>query len=329
MQAFKNTTALGTIVGAKFTEISAALGVMHDKGIQRATAGSALTTALINMTKPSDKVVKMMEELNVSFSAFDKNTGALKSLPDIFDDLAAATSKLTPKRFTDFMDELTGKRGIKATGALTDDVNDAMDKLTEFVGGNFVKLREYIKSFEDATGRGVKSITYLQEAIAAASESGAYQLDLLQANVEKLFVQSYDNASVVRMLKELNATVTDPSTVEALEKIVSLVVWLANVAAKAIVITVDVVTMKTASKNMSEEGFYSPEGGFIGGQSEVQIDSLSQYKRQAEIATEAVDKLKSSIEVMQKAERTVPSGQLSASGKFKKGRVCFRSLYQS
>lgn len=107
------------------------------------------------------------------------------------------------------------------------------------------EMRKYLEAFPEATGKGVEAFTYLQEVITASSESGQYQLKLLKADVERLFIQSYDNSSVVQAMKDLREVVTDPSTVEALRQIVTWVLELTRLAAKAIVITVDLAMGKT------------------------------------------------------------------------------------
>lgn len=232
-EAFKNTTQLGTVLGVSFREVAASLGVMHDNGIRGATAGAALTTAMIRIADPSKKAQKILSEVNAEFSAFEEGSGKLKSIPAIFEDLAKATNNMNPQQFIDFMDELVGKRGVKAAGVLTkeaaDDVEAGLDKMRESFGGSseeFGKFSEgiqaYLSQFPAAVGEGATSFTYLQAVIEAMSASGQYQLKMLKSDIDRLFIESYDNSSVVEEIKRLREVVNDPSTKQGLSDLITL-----------------------------------------------------------------------------------------------------------
>lgn len=232
LDAMKNATSLNTVLGVGFNEVAAALGVLHDQGVKGATAGAALTTALTKLIEPTEKVKKTMAE--IKFSPYIEGTGKYKDIVTLFEDIYKAAEKLPAQLRQAFLVDATGLRGLKALSA---GVKDAGNEI-QFATG---KMKEFLAEANKAGGDGGKQFTYLQTVIEAMSKSGKYELDKLKAAVESLFVQSYENASVVATMKQFREVVQDPDTIAALQKIVDLTLTLVRLAAKAIVITVNYV----------------------------------------------------------------------------------------
>jgi TP901 family phage tail tape measure protein len=202
LDAFKNATSLNTVVGASFHDVAAALGVMHDQGVKAATAGAALTTAVTKLIAPTKDVQKTFDLID--FSAKDVNTGKFKDLATLFRDLEKASSKLPENMRSAFLADSAGVRGLKFISSGIKDVKDSAFDGEEALKEFNTKLEKFRDLSIEAGGEAGKKFTYLQEVMEGMAESGKYNLDQLYASVKRLFIESYDNPSVIRAMKELN-----------------------------------------------------------------------------------------------------------------------------
>lgn len=211
-EAFKNTTSLGTVLGLKFDDVAVAIGAMGQAGIRGATAGAALTTMMYKLTAPTASAEKKMRELAVSFSAIDKSTGKLKSIEQIIKDLTVATKGLTEGQKGELFESMVGLRGLKALGALVDVAKEGSEE--------FEKMKIEVKKMFEA-GEGT---SYLEQRFNNLTKSGKVQIDILKAELDKLFISSYDNSQTVEALDTLIKTIKDPEVKEGLATIVSGVI---------------------------------------------------------------------------------------------------------
>src|SRR5699024_6016954 len=65
--AMKYIAPVANTMGLKIEEVAAAIGIMSDAGIKGEQAGTTLRGALTRLTKPTDKMISVMEELGISF----------------------------------------------------------------------------------------------------------------------------------------------------------------------------------------------------------------------------------------------------------------------
>lgn len=208
-EAFKNVTSLGTVMGLTFEDTAVALGVLGQAGIRGATAGAALNTMMYKLIAPTATAKKKMDELNISFKAFD-NKGNIKSIREIAFELAEMTKDLSANKTAEVFESMVGLRGVKALGAL---VQMAKTSTKEF----------------DALSESVKnSGSYLEGYFDLLKDSGKTQIELLKASFDNLFTANYDNASVVKAVKDLREVIKDPTTAEALSVITSSIIELST-----------------------------------------------------------------------------------------------------
>jgi TP901 family phage tail tape measure protein/lambda family phage tail tape measure protein len=210
--AFKNTTSLGTTMQLSFKDVAAALGVLGQAGIRGGTAGAALNTMMYRLISPTAAVRKQMDALGVSFSAFNKDTGTVKTIHQIGEELAHMTRNMDPAKASGLLEKMVGLRGIKALGAIVADAREGksdFDKLTAAIEKSNAALK---------SGGGA---TYLGDYFSKVAQSGKVQIDILKASLDNLFVSSYDNSATVEALKQLNSVLTAPGTQEAVASIVA------------------------------------------------------------------------------------------------------------
>lgn len=233
VEAFKNTTELGTVMHAKFADVATAIGVMADHGIRGATAGAALRTSLLQLIAPSGSAIKIMGDLGVSFSAIDKGTGKIKNLKQMMIDLYEATKHLGEGEKTVVLEKMTGNRSIKAIGSLLDAVKEEMnilskgDSAVEKHGKTWDDTAKAVAAAIDKMGGGH---TYLQETMESMAESGHVQLERLKADFERLLVAAVNSEDITKSLKDLRDIVADPAVQSGIQHMVNLFIKLASLS---------------------------------------------------------------------------------------------------
>lgn len=243
-EAFKNTTELGTVMGFKFADVATALGVMADRGVRAATAGTSLRTSMLQLISPTEAAKKAMKAYFVDFTAIDPITGKVKDLKTMMTDLYKATAQLSSGQRAVVFEKLIGNRSIKAVGALTDAIRDEENQLKSADGAvskHGKTWDELGASVKKSIGNTSAQVTYLQELNDKMAKSGQVQLQRLKADFEKLFIKATEMEDVTQAFKDFRDIVNDPATLTALRSILTMVTELASLAMKTIVITVEVV----------------------------------------------------------------------------------------
>lgn len=232
-EALKNTTELGTVMGAEFLDVATALGIMADHGIRASSAGTSLRTSMLQMIAPTKLAQKTMEKYFVSFSAIDPVTGKIKDLHTLISDLSDATRHLNQGDLTIVLERLSGNKSIKAIGALISAVREeekqlkSADKAVENHGKTWSEAR---KIYGDAAD----GVSYLQKITEEMANSGGVQLKKLSADFNRLLIGSVNDKELVKTIKELRAVVTDPATKDSVTFIVNAMVKLASLTFEAL-----------------------------------------------------------------------------------------------
>ena len=133
--AMKYIAPVANTMGLKIEEVAAAIGIMSDAGIKGEQAGTTLRGALVRLTKPTDKMVDVMDELGLSF--YD-NQGKMKSLTEIISMLQSATKGLTEEQQQYALTTLFGTESLSGMVAL---INRGSGELSDMT-----------KSFENCDG---------------------------------------------------------------------------------------------------------------------------------------------------------------------------------
>ena len=133
--AMKYIAPVANTMGLKIEEVAAAIGIMSDAGIKGEQAGTTLRGALTRLTKPTDKMIGVMEELGISF--YD-NEGKMKSLTEMISMLQDATKDLTDEQEQNALTTLFGTESLSGMVAL---INRGSGDLADMT-----------KSFEDCDG---------------------------------------------------------------------------------------------------------------------------------------------------------------------------------
>lgn len=114
-EAMKYIAPVAHTMGISLEETAAAIGIMSDAGIKGSQAGTSLRGALTRLTKPTDKMLGVMEDLGISF--YD-NEGKMKSLTEMISMLQEATKGLTDEEKQNALTILFGTESLSGMLAL-------------------------------------------------------------------------------------------------------------------------------------------------------------------------------------------------------------------
>lgn len=152
--AMKYIAPVANTMGISLEETAAAIGIMSDAGIKGEQAGTTLRGALTRLTKPTDKMTKVMENLGISF--YDNN-GKMKSLAKITEMLEDATKDLTDEEEQYALTTLFGTESLSGMMALINRGSDDLNDMT--------------KSFEKADGAAENMADTMLDNTKGALES--------------------------------------------------------------------------------------------------------------------------------------------------------------
>ena len=152
--AMKYIAPVANTMGLKIEEVAAAIGIMSDAGIKGEQAGTTLRGALTRLTKPTDKMIGVMNELGISF--YD-NEGKMKSLTEMVKMLQDATKDLSDEQEQNALTTLFGTESLSGMVAL---INRGSDD-----------LKDMTKSFKKADGAAEDMADTMLDNTAGSLES--------------------------------------------------------------------------------------------------------------------------------------------------------------
>ena len=118
-ESFKYVAPIARASGLAIEEVSAAIGIMGDAGVQGSQAGTALQGGIAKLLKPSKEAKQILADLGVQVT---DSTGRMRPLQEIMQGLAPITNDAAK------MIELFGTEAVKGMAAL---VANATGRFTE------------------------------------------------------------------------------------------------------------------------------------------------------------------------------------------------------
>ncbi|UTY39380.1 phage tail tape measure protein [Allocoprobacillus halotolerans] len=182
-EALKYIAPVARAAGISLEETSAAIGLMANAGIQGSQAGTTLRGALSRLSKPTDDMCQVMDQLGLEF--YDSE-GKMKSLHDQIQMLQKATKGMTDEQRNNTLVTLYGQESLSGMLALINEGPDSLDKLT--------------KSFQECDGIAKETAATMQDNFQGAFEQ-------MTGSLETLAIRLYD--SVSEPLKNLANLGTD------------------------------------------------------------------------------------------------------------------------
>ena len=177
-EAMKYIAPVANTMGLKIEEVAAAIGIMSDAGIKGSQAGTTLRGALTRLTKPTDKMVGVMEDLGISF--YD-NEGKMKSLTEMISMLQDATKNLTDEQEQNALTTLFGTESLSGMVAL---INRGSGELSDMT-----------KSFEDCDGAAQDMADTMLDNTKGAFESLSGSLESAEIAIQQALAPSIRDLS--------------------------------------------------------------------------------------------------------------------------------------
>ena len=182
-EAMKYIAPVANAVGLSLEEVSAAIGIMANAGIQGSQAGTTLRGALTRLAKPTDTMLGVMDELGLSF--YDSN-GQMKSLTEMVGMLSTNMAGLTDEEKQNALVTLFGTESLSGMLALMNEGEGELTSLTE--------------AFRTADGAAADAAATMQDNLQGAVEQ-------MKGSLETLGILVYD--SISEPLKGLAQQATD------------------------------------------------------------------------------------------------------------------------
>jgi TP901 family phage tail tape measure protein len=151
--SFKYAAPIANTLGISLEELSAATGLLVDKGLAGEQAGTALRMALVRLSSPPKDAQKALNKLNIS--ATDSN-GKFKSLIKITEEWNKATKNLTDSQKVDYASTIFGTEASTAMLSLFESGAD--------------KIREMTKALEESGGVAEVAAHKMKDNFAGAKE---------------------------------------------------------------------------------------------------------------------------------------------------------------
>ena len=177
-EAMKYIAPVANTMGLKIEEVAAAIGIMSDAGIKGSQAGTSLRGALTRLTKPTDKMLGVMEDLGISF--YD-NEGKMKSLTEMIAMLQDATKGLTDEQQQNALTILFGTESLSGMMSL---INRGSGELSDMT-----------KSFEDCDGAAQDMADTMLDNTKGAFESLSGSLESAGIAIQQALAPSIRDLS--------------------------------------------------------------------------------------------------------------------------------------
>lgn len=168
-EAMKYIAPIANTMGLKIEEVAAAIGIMSDAGIKGSQAGTSLRGALVRLTKPTDKMLGVMEDLGISF--YD-NEGKMKSLTEMISMLQEATKGLTDEQKQNALTILFG--------------TESLSGIMSLINRGSKDLADMTKSFEDCDGAAQNMADTMLDNTAGSIEEMTGAIESLAIKVQQM-----------------------------------------------------------------------------------------------------------------------------------------------
>lgn len=208
-EAMKYIAPVAHTMGISLEETAAAIGIMSDAGIKGSQAGTSLREALTRLTKPTDKMTKVMEKLGISF--YDSK-GKMKSLTEIIKMLQDSTAKLSEEQQQYTLATLFGTESLSGMLSLIQRGPKELNNLTKSFEGADGAAKDMANTMLDNTSGAIEEMKGSLESagIAIQKTLAPYIKDLakkIQELVDKFIKLSDEEKENVIKTVALVATI--------------------------------------------------------------------------------------------------------------------------
>ena len=169
--AYGNAASTAGTLGVSMSDLNTVLGVMADKGIKGAKAGTALKNLMANMASPTEKQTKCIEKYNLAAAQTAITNGKLVEGVQL---MQGKLDGLTAKEKTAVVTTIAGKEALSGIAALMNTTADDMNGLKFAVDSSTKSSKYYAESLglidkagnmlNKTTGKTTKSFAEMKES---------------------------------------------------------------------------------------------------------------------------------------------------------------------
>lgn len=145
-ESFRYVAPVAGAMGFSVEDVSVALGLMANSGIKASQAGTALRTAITNMTSPTAGMAQVMQQYGISLTDAD---GTMLSLSDVMGQLRDQMGGLDESTQAAAASALFGKEAMSGMLAIINAAPEDFDKLTAAIGNSKGKTEEMASIMQD------------------------------------------------------------------------------------------------------------------------------------------------------------------------------------
>lgn len=187
-EAMKNAAPFASSLGIPLDEVSAALGVLADRGVRASDAGTAMRMVLLGLAEPTSRAGKVFRNYGIEI---DQAALQAKGLSGVLDEL----NKSGIMQSTHSMNELSaifGRRAVSSVTSLVGSLDDYQSKLQVIQESQGTTARMFEESYSNVS----------QEIFSLSSAWESFKISLGESNNQALIEPIHALTNGVRYLEE-------------------------------------------------------------------------------------------------------------------------------
>ena len=145
-KAFTNCAPVAGTLGVSMEDLSIALGLMADKGVKGAKAGTALKNLMANLSAPTEKQLAYIRKFNLEGAQQDIVQG---NLIEGLKKFKSALSSLTPQQQNAVISTIAGKEALSGISALLNTTESDLSELEDAIKNCDGAATEMAENFDD------------------------------------------------------------------------------------------------------------------------------------------------------------------------------------
>lgn len=155
MEAYLGVGGVLRGLDADLEDSAVALGMLANAGIKGSESGKSLSAILTNLTAPTGRAKKALDELG--FSAFDAE-GNFKGIDEVLFELKDTFKDMTPEQQNMYKSMIAGKEHTKGLNALLNGLDDTYEELSESIGDSEGALMTMAEIMNDNTAGSISRL---------------------------------------------------------------------------------------------------------------------------------------------------------------------------
>lgn len=145
-RAFTNCAPVAGTLGVSMEDLSIALGLMADKGVKGAKAGTAMKNLMANLSAPTEKQLAYIKKFNLEGAQQDIVQG---NLIEGLKKFKSALSSLTPQQQNAVISTIAGKEALSGISALLNTTESDLSELEDAIRNCDGAATEMANNFDD------------------------------------------------------------------------------------------------------------------------------------------------------------------------------------